>query len=335
VTARIRRSCEDFQVTELLGFEPQADGEHDFLWIEKTGQNTAWVAGLLAKFAGIREPDVGFSGRKDRQALTRQWFSVRRPGGAKPDWNAFQAEGVRILEVTRHGRKLKRGAHRANRFRIVLRDLSAPAATVAAKLVVIRAQGLPNYFGEQRFGHGGRNLRLAETLFAGRRVSRNQRSMALSAARSYLFNLVLERRVCEGTWNRLLPGDVANLDGTGSVFPVYAVDEELEARAARLDLHPTGPLWGDGPLPVAGDIASLEQELVERHPGLARGLESQRVDQSRRALRARSLDLVWHAPDDRTLSIEFTLGRGSFATALLREAVRAVECTGESAADSD
>jgi len=333
VTARIRRSCEDFQVTELLGFDPQGDGEHDFLWIEKTGQNTAWVAGVLAKFAGIREPDVGFSGRKDRQAVTRQWFSVRRPGGAKPDWNTFQAEGVRILEVTRHGRKLKRGAHRANRFRIVLRDLSAPTAAVEAKLAIIRDQGLPNYFGEQRFGHGGRNLRLAEKLFAGRRVSRNQRSMGLSAARSYLFNLVLERRVCDGSWNRLLPGDVANLDGTGSVFHVDTVDEELESRAARLDLHPTGPLWGYGPLPVAGDIASLEQNLVERHPGLARGLEGQKVDQSRRALRMRAVELAWHAPEDRTLSIEFTLGRGSFATALLREAVRTI--VGESAADSD
>jgi tRNA pseudouridine13 synthase len=159
--------------------------------------------------------------------------------------------------------------------------------------------------------------------------------MALSAARSYLFNLVLEHRVRDGSWNRLLPGDVANLDGTGSVFPLGAVDDELEARAARLDLHPTGPLWGGGPLPVAGDIARLEQKLVESHPGLARGLESQRVDHSRRALRVRAVELAWHAPDDRTLSIEFSLGRGSFATALLREAVRPIECAGESAAESD
>ena len=334
-TARIRLSCEDFQVTELLGFAPQGDGEHDFLWIEKEGQNTAWVAGLLAKFAGIREPDVGFAGLKDRHAVTRQWFSVRRPGEVKPDWSAFRAEGVRILEITRHGRKLKRGAHRANRFRIVLRDLSGPASAVAAKLVVIREHGAPNYFGEQRFGQGARNLRLAEELFAGRRLRRNQRSMALSAARSYLFNLVLERRVSDGTWNRLLPGDLANLDGSGSVFPVDTVDDELEARAAKLDLHPTGPLRGSGRSQVSGDVAGLEQSIIDRHAELASGLESQRVEESRRALRVRASDLTWHAPDERTLSIEFTLGRGSFATALLRETVRPMEPAGKAFAGPD
>jgi tRNA pseudouridine13 synthase len=332
-TARIRRSCQDFQVTELLGFEPQGDGEHDFLWIEKEGQNTIRVAGLLAKFAGLREPDVGFAGLKDRHALTRQWFSVRRPGGVKPDWRAFRAEGVRIVEVTRHGRKLKRGAHRGNRFRIVLRDLPDPVSAVAAKLAVIRAQGVPNYFGEQRFGRDGGNLRLAEKLFARRRLSRNQRSMALSAARSYLFNLVLERRVSDGTWNRLLPGDLANLDGSGSVFPVDTMDDQLTARADQFDLHPTGPLWGSGESRVSGDIARLEQSVIDRHAELARGLESQRLEQSRRALRARASDLTWHASDERTLSVEFTLGRGAFATALLREAVRTIEY--ETLADGD
>jgi tRNA pseudouridine13 synthase len=325
----MRLSCEDFQVTELLGFEPQGDGEHDFLWIEKEGQNTVWVAGLLAKFAGIREADVGFAGLKDRRAVTCQWFSVRRPGGAKPDWNGFCAEGVRILETARHGRKLRRGAHRANRFRIVLRDLPGHAPALAAKLTLMREQGVPNYFGEQRFGHEGRNLRLAEKLFAGRRLPRNQRSMALSAARSYLFNLLLEQRVCDGTWNRLLPGDLANLDGSGSVFAVDTVDDELEARADQLDLHPTGPLWGDGGTQVSGDMASLEQSVIERHAELARGLESQRVEQSRRALRMRATELTWHAPDERTLSLEFTLGRGSFATALLRELVRPIESVGD------
>ena len=323
-TARVRLSCEDFQVTELLGFRPQEDGEHDFLWIEKEGQNTVWVAGLLAKFAGIREHDVGFAGLKDRHAVTRQWFSVRRPGGVKPDWSGFRAEGVRLLEVTRHGRKLKRGAHRANRFRISLRDLSDSRSEVAAKLAVIGEQGMPNYFGEQRFGHDGRNLHLAEKLFAGRRLPRNQRSMALSAARSYLFNLILARRVSEGTWNRLLPGDLANLDGSGSVFPVDVVDDDLMRRIEQLDLHPTGALWGSGKTPASLDVASLEQSVADSRADLARGLESQQVGQARRALRVKATDLVWHAPDERTLCLEFTLGRGSFATALLRELVRPI-----------
>ena len=317
-TARIRQSCADFEVTERLSFEPDGDGEHDFLWIEKEGQNTPWVAGVLAKYAGINSSDVGYSGLKDRHAVTRQWFSVRRPGAEKADWSRFRAEGIRILKATRHGRKLKRGTHRANHFRIALREVSAPADVVAV-LERILEHGMPNYFGEQRFGHEGRNLSLAERMFAGRRLPRNQRSIALSSARSFLFNVVLERRVVEQTWNTLMPGDCANLDGSGSVFPVHVVDDELLHRAATLDLHPTGPLWGSGESQVSGTVASLEASVIAGHPSLARGLVSQRVSCSRRALRARVSELRWQQSHEHTLWLEFTLGRGVFATSLLRE----------------
>jgi tRNA pseudouridine13 synthase len=325
--ARIRLSRADFQVTELLGFEPDGDGEHDFLWIEKEGENTTWVAEQLAKHAGIRPMDIGYSGLKDRHAITRQWFSVRRPGGVKPDWRLFDVPSVRIVDVTRHGRKLKRGAHRANRFRIVLRNISDRAPEVARRLTAISAEGVPNYFGEQRFGRGARNVRLAEQLFGGRRLARNQRSLALSAARAFLFNLILEQRVIDGTWNRLLSGDCANLDGSGSIFAVDVVDGDLRRRTARLDLHPTGALWGSGALAVSGDVAALERFVIEDHAVLARGLESQHVEQARRALRARVLDLEWQVPDERTLWLEFTLGRGCFATALLRELVHPIDAT--------
>lgn len=324
-TARVRLSCSDFQVTESLSFEPEGDGEHDYLWIEKEGQNTPWVAGLLAKFAGVNPRDVGYSGLKDRHAVTRQWFSVRRPGGDKPDWSRFEAGGVRILEVTRHGRKLKRGTHSANRFRIALRELTARPFELTATLERILKQGMPNYFGEQRFGHGARNLVLANSLFCGRRLPRNQRSIALSAARSYLFNLVLERRVLEGTWDTLLPGDCANLDGSGSIFPVAIVDEELLRRVARLDLHPTGPLWGSGDPKVSGAVATLEQSIVACHPDIAKGLGSQRVSHARRALRARVTELGWEQLDEQTMWLDFTLGRGTFATSLLRELAHTLE----------
>jgi tRNA pseudouridine13 synthase len=328
-TARLKLSCADFEVTETLGFVPGGDGEHDYLWVEKEQQNTPWVAGLLARHAGLSPADVGYSGLKDRQAVTRQWFSVRRPGGEKPDWSHFRADGVRILEVARHGKKLKRGAHRANRFRIVLRDLDGDPSSVIARLTTIREQGMPNYFGGQRFGHDARNLALANKLFSGRRLPRNQRSMALSAARSYLFNLVLERRVVAGTWNTLVPGDSANLDGSGSIFRVGDVDEELLQRVARLDLHATGPLWGSGEPGVAGSVSALEASVIGDHPGIAERLKSLRVGHARRALRARVSELRWQQPDERTLSLEFTLGRGVFATSLLRELVRTPESDGE------
>jgi tRNA pseudouridine13 synthase len=159
--------------------------------------------------------------------------------------------------------------------------------------------------------------------------------MALSAARSYLFNLVLDRRVCDGTWNRLLPGDLANLDGSGSIFHVDRGDDQLEARAAQGDLHPTGPLWGAGGPRVSGAIAALERSVLEERASFAQGLEAQKLEQARRALRVKAADMSWHAPDEHTLSIEFTLGRGSFATSILREVVRPTETTSEDLAEGD
>lgn len=323
--ASIRSTCADFAVTEILGFAADGDGEHDLLLVEKTGQNTNWVAATLARFAGIPRADVGFAGMKDRHAVTRQWFSVRRPAGDKPDWGRFAADGVRILEATRHRRKLKRGAHRGNRFRIALRDLGAPPQALEAQLDAIRRQGFPNYFGEQRFGHGGQNLELAAEFLNGRRLPRERRSLALSAARSYLFNLVLDRRVVDGTWDRLLPGDCANLDGSGSIFPVASVDAGLRQRAAELDLHPTGPLWGRGKVLVSGGVAELEQAIADANSALARGLERQQLAIARRPLRARARDLEWRAEGERALWLEFSLDSGVFATSLLRELVTASE----------
>jgi len=319
-TAVLRRRPDDFRVVEELGFEPDNEGSHYFLWIEKCGHTTPRVAGLLAAFAGMPGRDVGFSGLKDRHARTRQWFSVPAGAGSSVDWSAFSAEGVSLLKVCRHRRKLKRGVHRANRFRIVLRDVVDPDASLEGKLSALSAGGAPNYFGEQRFGRNAGNLRLAEALFAGHRLRRDRRSMALSAARALIFNQSLSRRVEDGSWNRLQPGDFANLDGSRSVFEVTELDETLTNRAAALDLHPTGPLWGRGASTGTLAVARLERSAADSYPALARGLEA-RTRSARRALRMRVADLVW-AYDGDTLSLEFRLVAGSFATSVVRELVR-------------
>lgn len=319
--AGVRSSSRDFQVREWLGFEPDGDGEHDFLYVEKEGQNTVWVADLLAKAAGLRANDVGFAGMKDRKAVTRQWFSVRRPAGCKTDWHGFTADGVRVLEVTRHGRKLKRGAHQGNHFRLALRNPAGEPGSINERLQAIREHGVPNYFGDQRFGHGARNIHWARQLFGGRRLPRARKSIALSAARSWIFNAILERRIAAGSWNRLLPGELANLDGSGSVFVVDTVDEALARRARELDVHPTGALWGKGRDAVSGEVLAIEKAVVEGEAGLAQGLEAQGVASARRALRVRIIDLRWEAAEDDVLWLEFSLGRGAFATSVLRELV--------------
>ena len=317
IQGHIRQSASDFEVTEVLDYELAGAGEHDYLWLEKQRANTAWIAGKLARHAGIRESDVGFAGLKDRNALTRQWFSVRRPSSAGTDWDSFDLPGVRILGQARHGRKLRRGAHSGNKFRIALRGVDAPATIVDERLDLIRVAGVPNYFGEQRFGRDGNNLGLATDLFEGRRLRRNKRSIALSAARSYLFNHILQHRVREGSWNRLIPGECACLDGSNSIFAVDEVDQELQKRCEEMDIHPGGALWGRGESACTGDILSLEQSAVAPFEEFRKGLEAQ-MDQSRRALRLAVRDLRWEL-DAQTLWLEFRLTSGGYATAVLRE----------------
>ncbi len=305
--ATIRQQLEDFVVDELLGFEFSGDGEHDYLLVEKRAANTEWVGRQLAAFAGVPARDVGYSGMKDRHAVTRQWFSV--PRWNEPDWRRLEIDGVCVLEQRRHHRKLKRGVHQSNHFCIVLRGELSAASGIETRLAAIAADGVPNYFGEQRFGRGGANLAMADQWAAGKRLPRHKRSIAISSARGFLFNRQLEPRVREQTWNRLLPGDVANLDGSGSVFTVESVDDEIEQRCQAMDLHPSGILWGEG--------ASKAGIAAEHLPWCA-ALENARAKVAHRSLRLRPQSFAW-TMDAESLQLEFSLRRGSFATAVLRE----------------
>ena len=320
IQGHVRHSPSDFQVTEILDYELSGDGEHDFLWLEKQDANTAWVAGKLAQQAGIRESDVGYAGLKDRHALTRQWFSVRRPSSGGTDWDDFTLPGVRILQRSRHRRKLRRGAHSGNRFRIAVRDVDATQNTLNERLSLIRRSGVPNYFGDQRFGRGGNNLQLASDLFAGRKLRRNKRSIALSAARSMLFNHILQRRVQDGSWDQLIRGESACLDGSNSIFAVAQVDQELQRRCAEMDIHPGGALWGRGDPTCSGEVMALEQSIIASFEEFRHGLESQ-TERSRRALRLVVRDLEWSI-EGSTVWLEFDLTSGGFATAVLREIVQ-------------
>lgn len=313
----------------MLGFEPSGDGEHDFLLIEKQAANTTWAARQLAAHAGIPPRDVGFAGQKDRHSVSRQWFSVSRSRRDAVDWQTFSEPGLEIVEVARHSRKLRRGAHRANRFTIVVRGVDLERQQIDDRLGRIATAGVPNYFGEQRFGRAAGNLGLARKLFDGRRLGRQQRSMALSAARAFIFNHILQQRVADGSWNRLLAGDSANLEGSGSVFSVTEVDEQLLQRVAELDLHPSGTLWGSGVSACSGSIAALEQAVADRLPGLAQPLERM-AQRSQRPLRMVVRELDWRHHDD-TLSLEFVLPRGGFATAVLREIVDYRDCAARAA----
>ncbi|MGA8260428.1 MAG: tRNA pseudouridine(13) synthase TruD [Arenicellales bacterium] len=315
---RIRVRPGDFRVDEWLGFEASGDGPHVLLRVEKTGCNTVEVARALAAHAGARTREVGYCGLKDKHASCLQWFSVPHAPGI--EWQAFTHPGVRVLECRRHRRKLRRGAHRANRFviRVVLDGFDG--GDLDGRLQRVRSEGVPNYFGEQRFGL--RYTENAAALAVGGRLPRPQRSMTLSAIRSDLFNRVLDERVRRGTWNIALPGEYVNLDGTRSGFAAPDDDPAIADRVAAMDLHPTAPLYGSGPSPASGEAARVEEEVMQGFEAWRELLVRHGLKMERRATRCAVRDLEWRLEEDEgILQLAFTLGRGRFATAVLREVV--------------
>lgn len=321
-TGRLRARPEDFRVVEQLGHAPDGDGEHLWLWIEKREQNTAAVATALARAAGVHPRQVSFAGLKDRNAVTRQYFSIHLPGLDDPPWRDWQIEGAEIIEASRSSRKIQRGRLSGNRFEIRVTELDADRDALSERLVQVREQGIPNGFGEQRFG--GNNISRAHDLFAGRlrrKPSKNKRGFYLSAARSLIFNRVLAERIRDGSWNRLVEGEVAVLDGSHSWFVADWQDEDQIERCGQLDIHPSGPLVGEGDSEVSGKLAELEERIFAEQRELVEGLKKFRLKAQRRALRMKVSQLEWDWPDPQTLSLSFELGQGCYATSVLRELV--------------
>ncbi|SQF97389.1 tRNA pseudouridine synthase D [Paucimonas lemoignei] len=321
-SAVLKATAEDFQVDEVLDIPLSGDGEHLWLWVEKRGLNTEEAARRLARAAGVQLRTVSYAGLKDRQALTRQWFSIQLPGKADPDMSAAENETLKILNSTRHKRKLQRGAHAANGFTLRLTQLNADKDALQARLESIAKAGIPNYFGAQRFGYEGGNLGEARD-YASRQALPEQRavrSRLLSTARSYLFNQVLAARVADGSWQQAQVGDLLAFTDSRSFFPA-GIEECSDPRLAILDLHPTGPQWGAGQSPASGATATLENEVAERESALRDWLTRAGMEHERRILRLPIGGLTWHYPEPDILQLEFVLPPGCFATALVRELV--------------
>jgi tRNA pseudouridine13 synthase len=321
-TGRLRASPEDFVVREWLGFEADGDGDHLLLKVRKRGANTHWVAKQLARLGKLHARDVGFAGLKDRDAVSEQAFTVPLRSAVGAEWTGVAGDGFEVLSCVRHRRKLKRGALRGNVFEIVVREWHGAADVLTQRLEAVAAQGVPNYFGPQRFGRDANNLWVASAWFSDGVApqDRFERGFAMSAARAAIFNAVLGARVTRASWNRLLPGELVNLNGSGSIFPAQAIDEVLIERCRVLDVHPTGPLWGaSGPAPT-GPVADLEQEIAAGIPALSSGLIAAGVEADRRALRIAVSELHWSIEAD-VVRLQFRLGRGAYATAVLHELI--------------
>jgi tRNA pseudouridine13 synthase len=318
--ALLRSRPEDFQVEERMEIVPSGAGEHLWIKVRKRGFNTDYVARLLARGAGVVRRDVGYAGMKDRHAVTEQWFSLHLAGRPDPDWRGLP-EGVEIVEAARHQRKLKTGAHAGNCFTLVLRDCRGEPQALQARLESMARDGVPNYFGEQRFGRNGANLAHARALFAGGQPprDRHRRGLYLSAARSFLFNEVLAERVRAGSWNEILDGEACLLSGSNSFFVVDQPDDTLRQRLAAHDIHASGPLWGAGDPPPRLAVRALEAAVIARHEDLTRGLEAHGLRHERRALRVIPAALAAEPLGDDCWRLRFCLPAGSYATAVVRE----------------
>lgn len=336
--ALIRSVPEDFVVREQLGFEPDGSGEHVFLHLQKRGLNTQDLLQRVSALSGIHLRDIGYSGLKDRRAVTSQWVSVRMAGKPEPDWQRLTVTGeVEVLDCQRHSRKLKRGVHRSNRFELRLRQLQGDATALEARLQHLSQQGVPNYFGEQRFGHGGATLAQARHWQerGARKLSHSKRGLLLSAMRGHLFNLLLAQRVQEGSWNRLLAGDVCMLHGSRSLFSCPTVTAELAARVAAGDVHPGLPLWGRGEILQGEPQLSSQAAILAPEVTLCRFLEDAGLNLVYRPARLLADDFCWRFCDDGALLLGFSLAPGSYATAVLAELVDYREERGESGSSSE
>lgn len=303
-SATLKHLNEDFIVNELPLQTPSGEGEHLWLDVEKSGANTAFVAQQLAEAAGVQERDVGYAGLKDRYAITRQWFSLYLPKGETPDLTGLAHPEFKVLSQRRHVKKLRPGDLQGNHFRIVLREVAGDRGAIEANLAAVASQGVPNYFGAQRFGFEGGNVEQGRAMLAREIRVRNpkKKGIYLSAVRSFVFNEVLALRIHQGLWGRTLPGDV--LDEAGG---------------------PTGPLWGRGRVATTDEAQALENGVAQRHAVLCDGLEHAGLDQARRALVARPEGLAWEWPQTDQLVLSFTLPAGTYATSVLEELLLTTE----------
>ncbi|OOR98915.1 tRNA pseudouridine(13) synthase TruD [Haemophilus paracuniculus] len=321
---RLKAEFADFIVKEELGYPLSGEGEFVAVKIRKTDANTLYVGEKLTEFVGISPKNMSYAGLKDRHAVTEQWFCLHLAGKEPPDFSAFQLDGVEVLEITRHNRKIRIGSLAGNHFELLLRDV-VETDDLNARLARLQAVGFPNYFTEQRFGRDGHNLTQALRWASGE-ISvkdRKKRSFYLSAARSEVFNLVVSDRIASQTISQVQVEDRLQLAGSNSFF--VAEQNELATLQQRLDsgdLLLTAPLIGENSLERT--LCKAEQGIIVQHQALVALMKKERMSAARRAMLCKPQNLEWQF-EPAGLRLKFFLDAGSYATALVRELVQIAE----------
>ena len=319
-TGRLKAEFADFIVREELGYPLAGEGEFVAVKVRKTNANTLFVGEQLAKFVGISAKNMSYAGLKDRHAVTEQWFCLHLAGKETPDFSTFECEGMEILGVTRHNRKIRTGALEGNHFELLLRDV-VETDELKQRLNQLQEIGFPNYFTEQRFGRDGHNLTQAQRWASGE-ISvkdRKKRSFYLSAARSEVFNLVVSQRIADQQMQTVLLGDYLQLAGSNSFFEVKAEDlMQSQQRLDENDVLLTAPLIGENSLEQNGN--ECEKAIVAQHENLINLMKKERMNAARRAMLCKPQDLRWQFEPE-GLRLTFFLNSGSYATGLVRELI--------------
>ncbi|WP_437202233.1 tRNA pseudouridine(13) synthase TruD [Planctomicrobium sp. SH664] len=328
---RIKSLPEDFVVEEIPAYELSGSGEHRFLWIQKRDVSAEQLLQHIASMLRIRREEIGVAGLKDRWAVTRQWISV--PATASPDPSLLNTDQIEVLESRLHGNKLRTGHLRGNRFGILIRPAAGLRFEVShleiAQQVIahMRTSGIPNYFGDQRFGTTGETLELGLSLLRGeespRRIPFHRRKfltrLALSAAQSQLFNGLLTSRIDDGLARVVLAGDVMQVTATGGLFVVDDVEREQQ-RCDQQETVLTGPIFGPKMKSPTGEVLEREQSALQQA-----GLKMAHFQaHAKFTSGTRRPYFVW--PSELTATLEeegirvaFSLPSGSYATVVLRE----------------
>ncbi len=325
-TGVIRCMPEDFKVTELNEIELSAEGEHLWLYVQKIGCNTDWVANQLSNVCQVPRRQVGFAGLKDRHAVTQQWFSVQL--SKVTDIEKIQSalpDAVTILKSNKHSRKIKVGQLDANHFEILIRNIvhsiDGDKNQIELNIQNIIENGVPNYFGPQRFGHGMGNIQKCQNWFSGsyKVKTRNLKSLLISTARSHIFNCIVAQRIKDGTWNTPITGDILQLNKSHSWFPLSdATPEETCKRLIEFDIHITAAMYGEDKVQSTQECAELETSIANQFPIYQQGFEKFRLKQDRRAMRIFPIDFTHKWIGD-NLKLDFKLLPGAYATGIIRE----------------
>jgi tRNA pseudouridine13 synthase len=328
-TGNIRTTPEDFQVTELNEIELSGEGEHLWLYIQKTSNNSIWVSKQLANVCQVPQKQVAFAGQKDRHAITKQWFSIQLPKISKPEKiQSALGDGIQIIKSGKHSRKIKTGQLDANAFEIIIRDIKGDKSQIEQNITSIIQDGVPNYFGSQRFGHDMGNIAKCQEWFAGnyKVKSRNLKSLLISTARSHIFNLIVAKRIEQNTWDKSISGDILQLDKSHSWFPSSdASSDELQKRLKEFDIHLSAAMWGEDLVQSQDECAQLENSIAKDFPIYQKGFEKFRLKQDRRAMRICPLEFKHLWQDANTLQLNFKLLPGAYATGIMREILSVID----------